>query len=254
VKTPKIIVGSGWWSTPDPNPWLIGDAITRAPEFFGLWLHLVKAYIAPSRIVIVDSHAPRKPPPELRSQVEWIELDENYGHANDLRTGLRSGKYAGCTRALLATATLALCNDADLFCYIEQGCLVHGDGFVQRALDGREPTIFLGQRTAGGRGLHGGLAVDYHQMSVVIVGRSGLERFIASLVAGIETDGELPPEVKLAKYCAPFEVLGIPFGRSRPLDFSLPAFYVKHATAAELQGFLEFENLDPAAFGLPLPA
>jgi hypothetical protein len=253
LKTPKIIVGSGWWSTPDPNPWMISDAITRTPEFFGLWLHLVRKYIAPARIVIVDSHAPRKPPPDLRAQVEWIELDENYGHANDLRFGVRSGKYCGVMRALLATATLALCNDADLYAYIEQGALIRGEGFVQRALGGREPTILIGQRTIGGRGLRGP-ALEMHQMSVVIVGRAGLERFIASLLAARETDGELPPEVKLEKYCAPFELLGVPFGRSRPLDFSLPAFYVKHATTAELREFLELENIEPAVFGLSLPA
>jgi hypothetical protein len=190
----------------------------------------------------------------LRSQVDWIELDENYGHSYELRLGERSGKYCGFTRALLASATLALFNDADLFCHIEQGCLIRGESFLQSALDGREPTILFGQRTSGGRGLFGKPAIAMHQTSVMIVGRAALERFIASLLAAPEADGELPPEVKLEKYCAPFEHLGIPFGRSRPLDFSLPAFYIKHATIDELRAFLELENIEPAAFGLSLPA
>lgn len=254
MDTPRIIVGSGWWSTSEPNPWLIGDPVTRSPEFFPLWLYLVQKYIRPSQIIVVDSHSPRKPSSDLRanSKVTWLELSKNYGHANDLRTGIASGKYCGVTRAVVLSATVALCNDADLFCYLEQGCLVHGEDFIRSALAGRHPTIMLGSPTEGGRGLHGGAAAPMHQMSLILVGRESLERFITSLMAAPESDGELSPELKLARYCAPFQLLAVPFGRSRPIDFSAPAFYVKHSTADELRQFFQVENIQPSQFGVSL--
>jgi len=248
AKPPKVVVGSGWWSTSGHNPWLIGDAITRSPVFFSLWLYLVEKYIRPAQIVIFDSRSPRKPSPKLRSRVTWIEFDANYGHANDLRTGVVSGKYAGCTRAILAGATLALCNDADIFCYVEQGTLIRGHEFLSAALAGREPTIVLGERVAGGAGLHGGVAAAMHQMSLIVVGRRSLERFISAILSAPESDGELSPEVKLERQCTPFDVLGVPYGRSRPIDFSRPAFYIKHATAEELQRFLEIEEIESDLF------
>jgi hypothetical protein len=247
----RVVVGSGWWSSPAPNPWNIGDPITRSPEFFGLWLHLVQRYIEPAAIVVVDSASPRKPPAKLRAAATWIELDANHGHANDLCTGLHPGKLAGVTRAIVLAATFALCDDADIFCYVEQGCLVRGDGFIAGALAGRPPGIMFGAPTRDGRGLHGGPAAAMHQMSVILVGRASIPRFVNALLTAPESDGDMSPEIKLARYCAPFEELALPFGRSRPIDFTVPAFYIKHATTEELQQFCRVEGIRAGYFGLP---
>jgi len=244
------MVGSGWWSNGSAGPWLIGHGAPKTPEFFRLWLYLVRRYIRPDHIVVVDSRSPLKPAPELRDTVTWIELDRNYGHAADIGAGTIITKYCGFTRSVLLSAMYALCTDADLFCYVEQDCVVHGHGLIGQALAGRAPTIMVGARTEGGVGLGGRQAGRVHQQSLRLVGRACLERFISGIMAGPETDGELGPERKLERDWAPFEILQIPYGRSRPIDFSTPCFYAQHLTAQELTRFCELEGVGAGDFGL----
>jgi hypothetical protein len=228
---------------------LIGHRAPKTPEFFGLWLHLVRRYIGPDHIVVVDSHSPLKPSPDLRNSLTWIELDQNYGHPTDIGRTIIT-KYCGFTRTVLLSAMYALCADADLFCYVEQDCVVYGHDMIGHALAGREPTVMIGARTEGGVGLRRPQALPMHQQSLMLVGRACLERFISGLMTGPETDGELSPEAKLERDCAPFEILGIPYGRSRPINFSTPCFYAEHLTADELTRFCALEGVRPADFGL----
>jgi hypothetical protein len=249
MSKPKIIVGSAWWSDTTPSEWLIGDAIMKEPAFFGLWLYLVRRYIQPDRIVVLDINAPVKPAKSLRDQVTWVELDKNYGHPNDVRVGKVRTKYAGCTRGELFGAMYALCHDADIYCYLEQDCVIRGDGFLEKAIAGREPTIIIGPPPINGVGLGGRVAGPAHQISLIIVGRGSLERFITSRMRGPETDGELSPERKMARDCAPFELLAIPYGRSKPVDFNLPCYYAQHFSRDDLVKFLASENRTLADFG-----
>jgi hypothetical protein len=250
MRPQKVLVGSGWWSNGGAGPRLIGHRAPKAPEFFGLWLHLVRRYIDPDHIVVVDSHSPLKPAPDLQNTVTWIELDQNYGHAADIAAGTVITKYCGFTRSVLLGAVYALCTDADLFCYVEQDCVVHGHHLIRHALAGREPTVMVGARTEGGVGVGGRQAGRVHQQSLMLVGRASLERFISGLMAGPESDGELGPERKLERDWAPFEILEIPYGRSRPIDFSTPCFYAQHLTGEELTRFCELEGVRPDDFGL----
>jgi hypothetical protein len=224
--------------------------VSKTAEFFGLWLHLVRRYIAPHHIVVVDNHSPLKPTEELRNSVTWIELDQNYGHPTDLQAHKIITKYCGFTRSVLLAAMYALCTDADLFCYVEQDCVVYGHDLIGHALAGREPTVMIGARTEGGVAIGGGRAGRMYQQSLMLVGRACLERFISGLTAGPESDGELSPECKLERDCAPFEVLGIPFGRSRPIDFSTSCFYAEHLTGEELRRFCALEGVSLTDFGL----
>jgi len=249
---PKVVVGSGWWCDGTRSPWLIGDQITKTLEFFGLWLHLVRRYLQPDKIVIMDSHSPLKPAEHLRKNLTWIELDRNYGHSNDIRIGTISTKYAGSTRAQLMGAMFALCNDADIYCYVEQDCVIHGNGLIEHALAGREPSIVIGAPPINAVGLHGQRAARFHQEALIIVGRPSLERFIAGRMKGPESDGELSPEVKLVRDCAPIELLAIPYGRSRPIDFQEPCYYAQHLTEDELRQFLLVERLSSTDFNFAL--
>ncbi len=237
----KVVVGSGWWSDHSPHDWTIGTQEAHTPAFFSLWLKLVKKYVSPSCIVVTDSHAPLKPSIVDRAGVEWIELDQNYGHSNDIRIGRISTKHSGFTRSLFLGATYAIACDADYYVYVEQDCVIHGDGILDAIVAGMEHPIALGARTSGGQGIEG-RAAPMFQQSLIVVARSGLERFISAILSAPETDGELPPEEKLARDLAPFSELCIPFGRSRPLDFSYPHFYAQHLTAVELASFLALEK------------
>jgi hypothetical protein len=194
--------------------------------------------LTPQKILITDSASPDKPDYAGYPRVEWVELDRNYGHANDIRTGKVEAHFCGWTRSVINGAVYALCCDADYFVYVEQDCLLHGANFLTAALGATEEDILLGARTEGGRGIEGKTAAPMFQNSLMIVRREGLHRFIRGILAWEESDGEISPEVKLKQSCAPFGELAIPYGRSRPIDFTLNHFYAQHLTGEELDEFL----------------
>lgn len=241
---PKIVVGSGWWSTPDRPQWRIGDDLTRSVAFFALWHRQVMKCINPTIIIVTDSHAPDKPDWKTFDRVQWIELDRNYGHAIDIGAGLIKTKYCGYTRSLIVGASFALCCEADYFVYVEQDCLLRGEEFVRTSIEGQGFDFFCGQRVAGGTRPGGGPAAANFQNSVLVMNRKGLERFIVKLLEAPETDGELSVEKKMERDMAPHGILRVPYGRSRPIDFSLSHFYAQHMSRDELAAFLEAERLD----------
>lgn len=236
---PKVIVGSGWWSDSGAAPHHIGDPETRTARFFDVWHAQVTRCLTPTRIVVTDSRSPVKPAYAGRPEVVWIELDANYGHANDIREGRRRGKYSGFTRSVLNGAMYALCCDADYYVYVEQDCLVKGEGLLARAIGDSRCDILLGQPTENGRGLGTTPAARMLQQSLMVVRRSGLERFICGVLQSEWTDGEVSPEEIMRRVYDPLDTLRIPFGRSRPIDYRVSHCYVHHLQADELAAFLE---------------
>jgi hypothetical protein len=239
----KIVVGSGWWSADVRSQWNIGDDLIRSSDFFRLWYRQVMKSLNPTLILVTDSNSPKKPDWRKFERVQWIVLDENYGHSNDIRVGLSKTKFSGISRSRIMGALFALCCDADYFVYVEQDCLLRGEDFLKTSIGDRDFDFFCGQRTEGGRGLHGGVAAPMLQNSVLIMKRRGMERYIANMIAAPETDGELSSEVKMERGMAPYGILQVPYGRSRPIDFSRSHFYAQHLTRDELVAFLEVEHL-----------
>lgn len=242
----KVVVGSGWWSDGRDSEWSIGDPRTRSPAFFHLWLHQVLRYITPHRIAIVDSHAPDKPDWPLCERIQWIELDRNYGHANDIRTGRIDTRFSGFTRSVLLSCLYAIGCDADWFVYIEQDCLIRGARFLEQAIGDRDEGILIGQPTRNGRGLHGGTAAPMKQQSLMIADRAGMTRLVTGLLDAPWSDGELSPELIMERQLQPLGTVCIPYGRSRPIDFDRDCFYAQHLTSEELENFLVVEGLDQA--------
>ncbi|MHC5018667.1 MAG: FkbM family methyltransferase [Planctomycetota bacterium] len=234
---PKVVVGSGWWCDATPHDWALGADATRSPEFFELWYGQILRCLSPERVVITDSASPVKPVIPDDSRVQWVELDRNYGHANDLRTGRIRTKYSGFTRSVLNGAMYALCCDADVYVYVEQDCLLYGDDFLAHALGDAEADILLGAPAEQARGLDGAEAAPMLQQSLIIVRRAGLERFVQQLLAAPWSDGEVPPEEIMRRQLAPFDHVRVPYGRSRPVDFTRSHFYVQHLDAEELPAF-----------------
>lgn len=244
-KSPKVIVGTGWWCDGRVSDWLIGDPFLKSASFFPLWHALVMRALNPAAIFVTDSHSPVKPDVSSLDRVNWTQLDANYGHAMDIRTGRIATKYSGFTRSLMLGASFALCCDADYYVYLEQDCIIRGEHFLQAALSGTREPILVGGRTVQGRGLNpDGSAEPMYQQALVIVERSALERFIAGLMRGPETDGELSPELKMERDCAPFGLLPVPYGRSRPIDFTRSHYYAQHLTAEEFAEFVRSEGID----------
>jgi hypothetical protein len=240
---PKVVVGSGWWSAGVRSQWNIGDDLIRSTAFFALWHRQVMKSLNPTMILVTDSNSPNKPDWRKFDRVQWIELDKNYGHSNDIRVGLSKTKFSGTNRSKIMGASFALCCDADYFVYVEQDCLLRGDDFLKAAIGDRDFDFFCGQRTDGGIGLHGGVAAPMLQNSVLIMGRRGIEKYISKMIAAPETDGELSSELKMERDMAPYGTLQVPYGRSRPIDFSRSHFYAQHFTLDELVAFLEVEQL-----------
>jgi hypothetical protein len=178
---PKIIVGSGWWCGDGRASWTIGAAATRSPAFFELWLRQVHRCLKPLRVVVTDSASPTKPDHRSDPSIVWIELDSNYGHANDLRAELIKTKYSGFTRSVMNGAMYALCCDADFYVYVEQDCLLHGEDFLAHAIGDAGEDILVGAPPVNGVGLHGAAAAPMLQQSLIVVRRAGLERFLEGL-------------------------------------------------------------------------
>ena len=243
---PKIVVGTGWWCDKEPHEWAkgLGAPVTRSICFFYLWYRQVMKYLNPDRVIVTDSRSPLKPDWKQFDNIHWVELDKNYGSANQIRVGSIDYHLSGFTRSVIFGATYAYCCDADYYIYVEQDCLIKGHNFLSHATLDSDAEIFLGGRTQGGRGIEGRPAAPMIQQSLMIIRKSGLARFINQTLSAPESDGELSPEVKMERDLKPFDFLKIPFGRSRPIDFSLSHFYAQHLQDDELRGFLKSENLD----------
>ena len=234
----KVVVGSGWWCADSPHDWTIGSPATRSVAFFDVWYRQLVRCLNPERIVVTDSASPVKPDYCSYPVLRWIELDRNYGHANDLRTGRIRTKYSGFTRAVINGAMYALCCDADFYVYVEQDCLLQGENFLTNALGDSTEDILIGRLTENGRGLGGAPAAPMPQQSLVIVRKAGLDRFIGGIVGAPWSDGERSPEQTMQDRLAPIGFVRVPYGRSRPIDFERSHFYAQHLDADELQRFL----------------
>jgi hypothetical protein len=241
----RVVVGTGWWCDGRLSDWLIGDSFTKSAPFFRLWHRLVMQALNPAVIFVTGSCSPVKPDLSSLDRITWTELNANYGHAMDIRLGRVVTKYAGSTRSLFLGAAYALCSDADYYVYLELDCVIRGPDFLEAALAGTHDSILVGDRTVNGRGLNAdGSAEPMYQQSLVIVAHSGLRRFMEGLTRGPETDGELSPEIKMERDCAPFGLLAVPYGRSRPIDFTRSHYYAQHLTREELQEFARREAID----------
>jgi hypothetical protein len=236
---PKVVVGSGWWCADKPHQWALGSDKASSVTFFDHWYRQVMTCLTPDRIVVTDSASPFKPDHANFDRLVWIELDRNYGHPNDLRVGLIDTKYSGFTRSVLSGAMHALCCDADFYVYVEQDCLIYGEDFLEKALAGSDQEILLGPPTENGKGLYGQVAAPMLQQSLMIVRRSGLERFISGVLGSPVTDGERSPEETMRLCLPPFGLIGVPYGRSRPIDFGLSHFYAQHLDDRELAQMIE---------------
>jgi hypothetical protein len=56
----------------------------------------------------------------------------------------------------------------------------------------------------------------------MILRRTGIDRFISAILGAPGTDGELSPEQTMRRRMPYYGLIGIPFGRPRPIDFKEP--------------------------------
>jgi len=254
----KIMVGSGWWCSdvPDaevnPNRKKLGDDEVRAVSFFEKWLSNLKGVVSADEVVVVDSSSPTKPPEILRSKVRWIELPFNARHSTD-----HTGRWSGWLRSVLAGGSYAVAAEAEYFVYVEQDCLLSGEGIIDHCISQMSKGMMFGS----GEGTPQPL-----QQSFFIVRKDVLASFLKNLTDLKERDSELSPEWKFvfaswrplviasnlgllhskrAKEIAlriaqkkAFDFLPVHGGRSRPLRTDDAFYYFQHGTSEELEKFL----------------
>jgi len=255
----KYVIGSGWWATDEPsleNRMTPGDDIIRSAEFHKLWYKSICKYTNPEKIFIVDSNSPIKPPLNRDDgRIEFVSLDKNYGHSVK-----STAKFCGVMRSFLFGVSYAWMCDADYFVYVEQDCLVCGEGIIEYAIDKMSHPYMFGD---------GSGTPQPTQISIFIIKRSHFTNFLNGLARIEDADHVVSPEEKFArieldwlpnhiankrlrrlrsrwwKLTGRFWRDWLPFGygRARPINWNDPYFYFQHGTKEEIQAYLEHTGL-----------
>lgn len=236
----------------NPKRNLLGSPEIRKRDFFKVWLDSVERCTKPSSIVVIDSHSPVKPPDQLREKVSWIELPFNARHSTD-----HLGRWSGWTRSVLLAGQFALSVEADYFVYVEQDCLLAGEGIVEYCISQMSGSIMLGS----GRGTPKPI-----QQSFFIVRHDRLSGFLTNLAEIKYLDHDCPPEWKFV--CATSRLLTrltnlgllrrkpgrviahaiaklsglqdlpVGSGRARPIPVDQRYYYFQHGSDTEIAAYL----------------
>lgn len=180
----KYIIGSGWWCGEDRSNAYGSDAI-RSQQFSDLWLSSISTFTTADKILIVDSNSPIKPNTLGReSKLEFVSLNINGGYR-----GAIVGKYVGWTRSVLLGMEYADMCDCEYFVFVEQDCLLYGEGIIEQCISKmKKPYMFGSAKNTN----------TWHpiQQSFFIIRKSHLNKFINNYKSISYTDAQIEPEMK----------------------------------------------------------
>ncbi|WP_338663235.1 hypothetical protein VQH23_24255 [Pararoseomonas sp. SCSIO 73927] len=228
----KYDIISGWYSDGAVRPYKVnGDDFVRSVECFYLWEWCIRRYTSPDQIYIVDSASPIVPELPVKSNMNWVRFSRNFGHAIKSKDTL-----SGWSRALLSGLLYSYCNGSDYAVLIEQGSLFYGPQIIENEI-ARHPDA--GVIAPAGYGTPQPL-----QTGIMIFRTSIVPEFIARYAAIPQPDGGpngISPEKKVHSAATGMNLAlsDLRFGRSRPMNFDRDEMFVRHATATELQAFLQ---------------
>ena len=230
----QYIVGSGWWCPAikgTSNKRGKGHPYTRSVAFHKLWYHMVHKYTTPYRIVMVDSASKYAPPWE--DDIEVIHLDKNYQQpfCTPAENFGRNGWMRGFTLGMLYAWH---CNSD--FLYIEQDCLVVGEGWLAEVYNTIQPShIMVGDtHRVDDRGIPWKL-----QQSLVFVPRGVIPRFFWGLA---KAKGKAC-EVKFVRAGVAYQYFPFGVGRARPIPVGAKHFYAQHWNKQDLLRLSRREGL-----------
>lgn len=258
----KYVIGSGWWCAGD-EPWSpdrkrLGDDLIRSAPFHELWYAGVDRFTAPCKILIVDSASPIRPPVRAGDpRIEVVSLDRNYGHASACEA-----KFSGFTRSCMLGVAYAWMCDADYFVYVEQDCLLYGQGILEQAIGRMKHDFMFGDGSGTPQPL---------QQSLFVIARPAFRSFLDALDGIDGRDREVSPEIKFSRlrWDLPptwvgrrqskawrkltwrlwYDRLPFGYGRVRPIDWSQPHFYFQHGSVEEVTRYCEMAGF-PAPFDI----
>lgn len=227
----KYIIGTGWWCDgtgihTHSNHQKTVDKETRQKDFFNLWYTSIKKFTNPKKIIVIDSNSPVKP--DLRDKdVILHSLDKNYGASLD---GTRNKQLSGWDRSILLSASMAFFEDIDYFVYIEQDCLIYGNGIIEYAIDkmGKLP-IMLGS---------GKNTPQPIQQSFIIIKKDFIPTFLNIETTLNTTQLTIDSEKRYAdEFKKYYTFLPFGYGRQRPINYKEKYFYAQHLNTEELKEF-----------------
>jgi hypothetical protein len=207
----SYIIHSGWWcdgSTVHPGATKYSDPRIRTVAFHEVWYEFVKKYTNPEKVIIVDSAAPVQP--DLTGKdIQFLSLKRNFLHGMTCDT-----KFCGASRAILTGAFYSFINDADYSVFIEQDCLVYGEGIIERGIAELQSTGKQISFTLGGP--------NRSDQSLMIIDRNYFMKFLNAYLAIQQNDREMDTEDKflqIIKEHDSFTPLPYGYGRNRPINF-----------------------------------
>ena len=241
-RRPKVLIGSGWWCADKDSPGSTETAPATTMAFFYLWYTQIVKCLSPSAIVITDRQSPLKPDYQAFELIHWIELEGNNGHANGSGTGKVEIHYSHFTQSILSGCMYALNSDADYYVYVEQGCLLKGDNFLNVAIGETSEDILSDAPASNDTAGNANPDTVVRQPSLIIVKRSGMERFISGFLNAVRNE-QLSAGICLQQQLQPLGRIQAPYAQSRPSDFSRPHVYARHLSQEELDTFIDAADL-----------
>jgi hypothetical protein len=144
----------------------------------------------------------------------------------------------------------AYLNDADYSVFLEQDCLIVGEGIIEDCI----------AKMGNAKIMYGATSPVRIEQSFVIIRRDYVLDFLHEFLGMKQSDKDLFTEVKfqrLQKRARAFRAVGFPapgfaslpfgFGRNRPIDFSEPKFYAQQWSREELELLYTHVNFESLA-------
>lgn len=239
------VIGTGWWCSPRPITWkpIQGDDCIRSREFHRLWYYAIDKYTCPEKICIVDSASPIRPEMADDPRLEWMSLNHNFHTYHSPYH--EAFDHSGWVKSALLSAYYALMCEADYFIYVEQDCLVRGDGWVDAVVNQLDEHVAAGHPGwMFGDGRNGCPGNHDIQQSLFVIKQSHLWPFIQRLTPRPKGPS-LMAEERFSTQLENYALLPFGYGRSRR-DFSLQALhiYAQHWTQDELRAWCCVEAAD----------
>lgn len=241
---PRYIVGTGWWCDGSGAHALekmnaASSSQTRQSEFFRLWYDYVMRFTRPEKILVVDSASPVGPPAELLDpeHVEFLSLNQNFGHAFD---SLPRGVRSGWSRSVLLGAWYAYLNDVDYFVYVEQDCLVFGEGWLERCLMAmNKRSIMVGAGDGTPHELQQSLFILHRDYIPTFLRRSVevFDEARRAILRGEDFEAHSDERQWYEAFGEDAEFIPFGVGRDRPFPTGARHFYAQHLAEGEVELF-----------------
>lgn len=252
----SYVIGSGWWCGENKERLTFGDEKIRNSSFHKIWYQSIKKFSNPEKIFIVDSNSPIKPD-IISDDIEFISLNTNSGHSTNMQSG---AIYCGWTASSILSMQYALHCDCDYFVYVEQDCLLYGEGIVERQIKRMEDNDW--------KYIFGDGKDSYQplQVSFFIIRKDFIPELLSKFFSIRHLDSKVSPELKLSiavnhylslmpNFLLNYKLIrsilsrikvsnfmDCGFGRDRPIDFENEFFYFQQGSEEEIKAYLSMSE------------